>query len=200
MQYMETPYIILGHVQYTVGYVTIRSNVVLLLPCMIGGYLFYESINTLHDNELNPEHEHNNKLEPEMIVKYLVNAIENYWGVDLRNPMSIEHRNTLITPAVTFLDNYIKENSKVLLLNREYKEYIEFLKDINARLCDFKLPNTIECLNEICEREADNRYVSAKVKFIQAAWRHAYYDPSHLVCKKRLMSEFLKLKEEIGFI
>lgn len=73
------------------------------------------------------------------------------------------------------------------------EEAIAFLKHVHA--CGFHHASVQGCLDATLELAARVRYMAAQARKIQRYFRRAISDPSHAMCRRRLMMEFDMLVE-----
>lgn len=185
------PYVYLGSYVFNVCDIEILNHVVLLLPHVRTCGL--AEIKTIFTSELCEEKDVTCVIDVDKLIHYLKITINSLYNNHIHQQLSKGLRDTLCNIALEFLDSLLASDRVTAIKSRQ--EYMRLISNVYQYINEESLPMSNDIYTQKYEEEAQYRFINRKAKIIQDAWRDAYYDPTHKVCKKRLLREFNELYE-----
>lgn len=116
-------------------------------------------------------------------VEFIVKSLEGFWDTSL---VPSPYKERLYETAVDALDCLLSEGTCA--------DYFE-LKKYLAGFAHLALPRATARLHELFIEYIHTLIRDRKAQFIQGYWRNVISDPSHPLCKRRLLREFYELSE-----
>lgn len=192
-------YVVLGNFVISAFDNEMNYNVVLYLPEMDNGIYIMSKIDVMYDTELDEDRDCTKRIQFHDLFYHLTNAIRNlYFHNTSNNPFLIEKIQKITNVAVSYYDNLMI--SPDTLNSGDICTSIKMLSIALSHIDENLVPKTSALYHKLIEEESSRRFLNAKAKKIQDAWRKAYYNPSHDVCKKRLQHEFYRMTNELSSI